>query len=137
MTLPDALTALYAGGVEPTEVLGAFRRTTVVVPLDGRGGLWTVPHGGVWWIHAFCDEASLARFAAARAKEPPGVVHPDGAAWDYVTTWGARLLDVVIPEVGEPAGVALDVGGSRPFFLPPLAGVVPETAVVTTGGGTR
>ncbi|EMF02199.1 hypothetical protein H340_01824 [Streptomyces mobaraensis NBRC 13819 = DSM 40847] len=136
LTLREQLTALYAGEVEPAEVVGAFRRSAVVVPLDERGGLWTATYEDVGWIHAFCDEAALARFVMARADACGVAVRPGEAAVDYVTTFGARLLDVVIPAVGEPTGVALDMGGDTPFFLPPVAGVVPdEAAVPATAGG--
>ncbi|GAA2934716.1 hypothetical protein GCM10020221_33110 [Streptomyces thioluteus] len=124
-SLREELAALYEGRAEPPEVLGKFRRTAVLVPLDARGGLWTAAHEGVWWIHAFSDEAALSRFALNRAAA--------GEDWEYVTILGARLLDVVIPAVGEPAGAAVDVGSDRPFLLPPLAGVVPEAAAVNAG----
>ncbi|MEV4872197.1 SseB family protein [Streptomyces syringium] len=103
--------------------LGGFRRSPVLVPLDDRGGLWTTSYGGVWWIHAFSDEDALAGFARARDECA-------GRQWDYVTVLGARLLDVVIPGLGEPAGVALDPGGSDPMLFPPLRGVVPDSAAV-------
>ncbi|WP_370420976.1 SseB family protein [Streptomyces sp. QH1-20] len=103
--------------------LGGFRRSPVLVPLDDRGGLWTTSYGGVWWIHAFSDEDSLADFARARDE-------PAGRQWDYVTVLGARLLDVVIPGMGEPAGIALDPGGAHPALFPPLKGVVPDSAAI-------
>ncbi|KNB54164.1 hypothetical protein AC230_01320 [Streptomyces caatingaensis] len=115
---------MYAGRAEPLEALGQFRRSPVLVPLDARGGLWTAAYEGVWWIHAFSDEAALARFMAGRA---------DGRDVEYVTVLGARLLDVVVPAVGEPVGVALDVGGDTPFLLPPVVGVVPDVAAVNAG----
>ncbi|MBB4886218.1 SseB family protein [Streptomyces netropsis] len=103
--------------------LGGFRRSAVLVPLDDRGGLWTTSYGGVWWIHAFSDEDALADFARTRDGHT-------GRQWDYVSVLGARLLDVVIPGMGEPAGVALDPGGVHPMLFPPLMGVVPDTAAV-------
>ncbi|MFI1796999.1 SseB family protein [Streptomyces sp. NPDC020379] len=106
-------------------LIGEFRRTAVLVPLDDQGGLWTAEFGGVQWIHAFTDESALARFAAARG----------GATrdWEYRSVLGARLLDVVVPAVDEPTGVALDVGGERPMMFPPVAGIVPEHAAVDGG----
>ncbi|MEU2513819.1 SseB family protein [Streptomyces syringium] len=103
--------------------LGDFRRSAVLVPLDDRGGLWTTSYGGVWWIHAFSDEDALAGFARTRDERA-------GRQWDYVSVLGARLLDVVIPGMGEPAGVALDPGGDHPMLFPPLMGVVPDRAAV-------
>ncbi|MEV4438374.1 SseB family protein [Streptomyces sp. NPDC049577] len=126
--LAREVAALHEGRGRPAAVVGEFRRAAVLVPLDERGGLWTTAHGDVWWIHAFTDEAALARFAVARA-DGSGTPRPD---WEYVSVLGARLLDVVVPAIGEPAGVALDVGGDAPFFLPPVAGVVPEAAALNT-----
>jgi hypothetical protein len=57
------------------------------------------------------------------------VVACDGdaaAEQPYVTVLGSRLLDTALPEVGAPAGVAIDVAGAQPMFLPPVHGIVPE-----------
>ncbi len=123
--LAEEVAAIHEGRGHPASVVGEFRRTAVLVPLDERGGLWTTIHDDVSWIHAFTDEAALARFALAR-----GAGDMD---WSYVTVLGARLLDVVVPGVGETAGVALDVGSDTPFFLPPVVGVVPDAAAVNAG----
>ncbi|MGW2112472.1 SseB family protein, partial [Streptomyces sp. NPDC001948] len=39
-------------------LLGEFRRTAVLVPLDGSGDLWSAEQGGVRWICAFSDEVA-------------------------------------------------------------------------------
>ncbi|MFD3940442.1 SseB family protein [Streptomyces sp. NPDC058611] len=107
-------------------LLGEFRRTAVLVPFDPYGSLWTAEQGGVRWICAFSDEEALARFARAQ-----GEVERE---WEYRTVLGARLLDVMVPMLGVPAGVALDAGGDDGMLFPPVAGVVPESAVVDLGG---
>lgn len=40
--------------------------------------------------------------------------------------YGARLLDVLVPVLGVPAGVALDAGSEDGTLFPPVAGIVPE-----------
>ncbi|MEU8889001.1 SseB family protein [Streptomyces sp. NPDC048442] len=107
-------------------LLGEFRRHTVLVPLDAHDSLWTAEWGGVRWICAFSDEAALARFAFAQGDA--------GREWPYRTVYGARLLDVMVPALGVPAGVALDAGSEDGALFPPVAGVVPEEAVVDLGG---
>ncbi|MBB5119642.1 SseB family protein [Streptomyces eurocidicus] len=121
MALWDEVAAVRAGRGRSAAMIGEFRRTAVLVPLDDRGGLWTAGHEGVWWIHAFTDERALARFAGARAGRRD---------WEYRTVLGARLLDVVVPGLGEPAGVALDMGGERPMLFPPAPGIVPDGVAV-------
>ncbi len=118
----DEVAAVHAVRGRPAALVGEFRRTAVLVPMDGQGGLWTAEFGGVQWIYAFTDEAALARFAAARGEA--------ARDWEYRSVLGARLLDVVVPAVGEPTGVALDVGGERPMMFPPVAGIVPERAAI-------
>ncbi|MFI1867594.1 SseB family protein [Streptomyces jumonjinensis] len=102
--------------------LGEFRRTAVLVPFDPYGSLWTADRNGVRWICAFSDEAALARFASAQGD--------DRRAWTYRTVLGVRLLDVMVPMLGMPAGVALDAGSADGTLFPPVAGIVPEAAAV-------
>ncbi|MEU7029231.1 SseB family protein [Streptomyces sp. NPDC046275] len=111
-------------------LLGEFRRTAVLVPFDEFGSLWTADFNGVRWICAFSDEAALARFAVARGDA--------GREWTYRTVLGARLLDVMVPMLPGPGGVALDAGSPNGTVFPPVAGVVPDEVAVDLGGaGTR
>jgi hypothetical protein len=87
-----------------------FRRTAVLVPLDPQGGLCSAELGRVRWLYAFSNEISLARFLVTRGAADSG--------WEYVSVLGARLLDVVVPATGGPAGVALDVGSEQPMLFP-------------------
>lgn len=103
-------------------LLGEFRRTPVLVPLAAGGGLWTADRGGVRWIFAFSHEAALSRFAHAR-----GEAH---RTWEYRTVLGARLLDVMVPTLAVPAGVALDAGSDDGALFPPVRGIVPDTAAI-------
>jgi hypothetical protein len=105
-------------------LLGEFRRSPVLVPLDADsedplvGGF-----GGVRWIYAFSDESALARFAIARAE--------GSREWAYQRVLGARLLDAGVPALGVPCGVALDVGSEGDGVLfPPVVGIVPDAAAV-------
>ncbi|MFI6700421.1 SseB family protein [Streptomyces sp. NPDC050509] len=118
---------IAAARAEFAASLGEFRRTAVLVPDDGQGGLWTAEQGGIRWICAFSDEAALARFAVARGDA--------AREWPYRTVLGARLLDVMVPLVGVPAGVALDAGSPDGTLFPPVAGVVPDPAAVDLGAG--
>ena len=120
----DGIAAARAGFAA---LLGEFRRTAVLVPDDGQGGLWTAEQGGIRWICAFSDEAALARFAVARGEA--------AREWPYRTVLGARLLDVLVPLLGVPAGVAHDAGSPDGTVFPPVAGVVPDTAAVDLGAG--
>jgi hypothetical protein len=103
-------------------LLGEFRRTPVLVPLTAGGGLWTADRGGVRWICAFSHEESLVRFAHARGEA--------GRTWEYRAVLGARLLDVMVPLLGVPGGVALDAGSEDGALFPPVRGVVPDAAAV-------
>ncbi|MEU7021306.1 SseB family protein [Streptomyces sp. NPDC046203] len=111
-------------------LLGEFRRMAVLVPIDPHGSLWTAEYGGVRWICAFSGEQELARFAHAQGDA--------GRPWEYRTLLGARLLDVLVPQLvesGTPAGVALDPGSDDGVLFPPVEGVVPESAAMDLGPG--
>ncbi|MFF3173572.1 SseB family protein [Streptomyces sp. NPDC057900] len=132
--VPDRGGAMTAAG-DPVAVarrefavlLGEFRRTAVLVPLDEAGDLWSAEQGGVRWICAFSDEAALARFARVRGEA--------GREWAYRAVLGARLLDVMVPLLPGPAGVALDAGSEDGGMLfPPVAGIVPDAVAIDLGG---
>ncbi|WUH90579.1 hypothetical protein OG900_11055 [Streptomyces sp. NBC_00433] len=123
--LVSELADLHAGNGDPDALLDAFRAGLVMVPTLEGGDLWATTLGGVHWVYAFSDDTELARFAVARGADGSSDV-------DFVTVYGWRLLDEVVPAVGEPAGVALDVAGARPMIFPPVAGVVPDRAAVDT-----
>ncbi|MFG2899256.1 SseB family protein [Streptomyces zaomyceticus] len=122
-TRPDEVTAARR---EFARLLGEFRRTAVLVPFDDQGSLWTADFNGVRWICAFSDEEALARFADARgdlARE-----------WTYRSILGARLLDVMVPLLPGPGGVALDAGSADGMVYPPVAGIVPDEVAVDLEG---
>ncbi|MDX2403094.1 hypothetical protein NJO91_08145 [Streptomyces microflavus] len=126
--LVDRIAERRTGVGDPRALVGELRRALVLVPYD-RGGLWTAEFGGVRWVCGFTDEAALARFAEERA-----VMEGAGAAsrtWEYAAFRGARLLDEIIPAMGVPAGVAVnlaDPDGSMLF--PPVVGIVPDAHAV-------
>ncbi|MFD5779814.1 SseB family protein [Streptomyces sp. NPDC126933] len=107
-------------------LLGEFRRTAVLVPFDAQGSLWTADQNGVRWICAFSDEEALAQFARAQGDAE--------REWTYRTVLGARLLDVMVPVLPGPAGVALDAGSEEGMLFPPVKGIVPDSAAVDLGG---
>ncbi|MFF9000950.1 hypothetical protein [Streptomyces achromogenes] len=111
-------------------LLGEFRRTAVLVPLDPvTGSPLAADFGGVRWIYAFSDEGALARFAVARGE--------GAREWVYQRWLGARLLDAAVPAVGVPCGVALDCAdGEDGMVFPPVPGIVPDAVAVDVDGGT-
>ncbi|MFD3560906.1 hypothetical protein ACFWVU_14675 [Streptomyces sp. NPDC058686] len=115
------------GAGDPRALLGELRRATVLVPLD-RGGLWTGHLGGVRWVFAFTGEEALARFAQSRESAS---AQDSARPWEFAELLGARLLDEIIPAMGEPAGVAVDVADPDGSMLfPPAMGIVPDEAAV-------
>ncbi|MFB7940159.1 SseB family protein [Streptomyces sp. NPDC056049] len=117
-----AVDSVAAARREFARLLGEFRRTAVLVPLDEHGSLWTADFNGVRWICAFSDEEALARFAEARGEA--------GREWSYRAVLGARLLDAMVPMLPGPGGVALDAGSAGGMVFPPVAGIVPDDVAV-------
>ncbi|MEV6408176.1 MULTISPECIES: hypothetical protein [Streptomyces] len=104
-------------------LLGAFRRTPVLVPVDEDEAPLAADHGGIRWLYAFSDEAALSRFAIARGET--------AREWPYRRVLGARLLDAGVVATGVPCGVALDVGSEGDgVLLPPVAGIVPDAVAL-------
>ncbi|MER5492483.1 SseB family protein [Streptomyces sp. NPDC002490] len=107
---------------DPRALVGEMRRSILLVPMTG-GGLWSTRSGGVRWICGFTDETALARFALRHGHREQPV--------EYAALRGARIVDEVVPTLGEPAGLAVDVAtedGS--MFFPPVVGVVGDGAAV-------
>lgn len=130
MELTEHIAAVRAGEGDPAAMVGEFRRTAVLVPLI-EGGLCTAEQGGVRWIQAFTDEEQLAAYARVRESGPYGSGAETAQEWEYAAVLGARLLDVFLPRMPEPAGVAIDVADEDgAMLLPPVAGVVPGRAAV-------
>ncbi|AXK33448.1 SseB family protein [Streptomyces armeniacus] len=132
MDLPEEIAACRAGDGDPAALLGEFRRTAVLVPVDGDVPRAAV-YGGIRWIYAFTDEAALHRFADARdadaRTDAHGTAPPEPR--DYLPMPGARLLDHVIPASDGPTGVALNVADEHGSMLfPPVRGIVPPEAAV-------
>ncbi|MDQ0960083.1 hypothetical protein QFZ66_003961 [Streptomyces sp. B4I13] len=114
------------GGDDPRALVGEMRRSVLLVPV-ADGGLWSVRSGGVRWICGFTDEAALARFALHHA--------PGDRPVEYAALLGARIVDEIVPALGEPAGLAVDIAtADGSMFFPPVVGIVPE-AVAVDGGG--
>lgn len=117
---------------EFARLLGEFRRTAVLVPFDEHDSPWTADLNGVRWICAFSNEEALTRFALARGETR--------REWKYRRILGARLLDVMVPLLPGPGGVALDAGSDDGMLFPPVRGIVPDAVAVDlgeTGNGTE
>ncbi|MGW6463710.1 hypothetical protein [Streptomyces rubiginosohelvolus] len=126
--LADRIAERRAGAGDPGALVGELRRALVLVLYD-RGGLWTAEFGGIRWVCGFTDEAALARFAEERAVVEGA--EDASRSWEYAAFRGARLLDEVIPAMGVPAGVAVNVADPDGSMLfPPVVGIVPDAVAV-------
>lgn len=121
--LAERIAERRAGAGDPRALVGEMRRSVLLVPSDGGGGLWSARSGGVRWICGFTDEEALARFAQQRgAGERP---------LEYAALLGARIVDEIVPALGEPAGLAVDIASEEgAMFFPPVTGIVPDAAAV-------
>ncbi|MGW0992679.1 hypothetical protein ACWD5V_05110 [Streptomyces sp. NPDC002523] len=120
--------AITRGRREFAVLLGLFRRTAVLVPLDADDTPLTADRDGIRWILAFSNESALARFAIARGE--------GDREWAYQRVLGARLLDACVPAVGVPCGVALDAAsGDEGVLFPPVSGIVPDSEAVDVRDG--
>ncbi|MDL5204298.1 hypothetical protein QQS16_30300 [Streptomyces sp. ALI-76-A] len=123
--LAERIAERRAGIGDPRALVGEMRRSVLLVPsVDGR--LWSARSGGVRWICGFTDEAALARFALRHA--------PGDRPMDYAALLGARIVDEVVPALGEPAGLAVDIASEDgSMFFPPVTGVVADEVAVDRG----
>ncbi|MET7684038.1 hypothetical protein [Streptomyces sp. NPDC005423] len=123
--LAERIAERRQGGHDPRALVGEMRRSLLLVPV-ADGGLWSVRSGGVRWICGFTDEVALARFALHRGLGE--------RQWEYAALLGARIVDEIVPTLGEPAGLAVDIATEYgAMFFPPVAGIVPDAVAVDTG----
>lgn len=109
--LTDQIADLYEHHeIDGERLLAAFRESAVLVPTEGADDVLTVATEGSVWVLAFTSRQELARFGAAR-----GV---GAEEWPYLTVRGWRLLDAIAAAGAAPTGVAVDLAGERPLFLP-------------------
>ncbi|WP_051797767.1 SseB family protein [Streptomyces sp. NRRL S-337] len=124
MSLIDEVAAIHAGQPDPAALVGEFRRTHVLIPAV-NDTLLSADLDGIRWLYAFTDEEALSRFALGRGAEP-------GTEWQYLSVSGARVLDVLIPAIEGPTGVALDAGSEQGALFPPVRGIVPDRVAIDT-----
>jgi hypothetical protein len=111
--------AMVRHGVGDAESLIASLRDSVLyVPTSSDTALMAGDWGGVRWIYGFTTEQELADFFLARGEGDDEVA--------YMTIRGDRLLDVALPAMEVPGGIAVDVAGEQPLVFPGVVGVVPE-----------
>ncbi|MFF7851817.1 hypothetical protein ACFZDF_30145 [Streptomyces sp. NPDC007910] len=124
-TLAERIAERRAGIGDARALVGEMRRSILLVPVSG-GGLWSARSGGVRWICGFTDEAALARFALRHG--------PGDRPMDYAALLGARIVDEVVPSLGEPGGLAVDIADEDgSMFFPPVTGIVPDGVAVDRG----
>lgn len=120
------------GQGELRSVVGEFRRSEVLLAVVDSS-LLSAEAGGVRWLFAFTDDAALERFARARGEPVP----------EALPVYGARLLDQVLPDAAKagwggggpvPVGIAVDAGSPAGLVLPPVRGIVPDTAALDAEG---
>ena len=115
---------LLRHGVGDAEALmGSLRRSVLYVPCAGEvpadpaevpPAVRSGDQDGLRWIYAFTSPTELADFLRARGEGEDEV--------GYLTVRGDRLLDVAVPALGVPGGVAVDVAGDRPMLFPAVPG---------------
>ncbi|MDX3803329.1 hypothetical protein [Streptomyces sp. AK04-3B] len=123
--LAERIAERRAGGDDPRALVGEMRRSVLLVPV-ADGGLWSVRSGGVRWICGFTDETALARFALHHG--------PGDRPVEYAALLGARIVDEIVPALGEPAGLAVDIATDEgSMFFPPVVGIVRDEVAVDAG----
>ena len=121
--LRDHIAGVRAGQGDAKAMLAAFRDTVLLVPHSADGAVVAGAFGGLQWLYAFTTAAELAAWVVASGGDAT-------AEQPYLSVLGSRLLDMAVPSVGRPAGVAIDVAGEQPMLLPPVHGIVPDAVAV-------
>jgi SseB protein N-terminal domain len=109
-SLGELLAGLHAGATDGEQLVAGVREALLVVPTDGDESVLTAEQDGARFLYAFTSTEQLARFAAARGE--------GDREWSYLTVRGSRLAEVLAPELGTDAVLAVDVAGPCPGLFP-------------------
>lgn len=108
-----------SGTGDGKSLVAAFRDAVVLLPQTGDDSVAAGDYGGLHWLYVFTSEAELSSWVLARGGDA-------AAEQPYMAVLGSRVLDTALPETG----VAIDVAGAQPMFLPPVRGIVPDEQAV-------
>lgn len=116
--LRSEIQLVHAGVADGDSLVASLRRSELLVPSAADGAPLTTDLDGVSWVLAFTSEQALAVYAAARG--------PVTRSTYFLTLSGSLLLDVALPTLGRPGGIAVDLAGSYPMLFPVTAEPVVE-----------
>lgn len=118
--------AMVRHGVGDAEsLMSSLRHSVLYVPRVSETALMSGDRGGVRWLYGFTTSEEMAAFFIARGE--------GDAELAYLTVLGERLLDIALPAMGVPGGVAVDVAGEHPMMFPGVFGVVAEDRAFDAG----
>jgi hypothetical protein len=107
---------VHRGLGDADELIAAVRASVLHVPLAGEDSLLAGDQDGVTWLYGFTTPEELAELFLLRGQAHEPV--------RYLTVRGDRLLDVAVPGIEGPGGLAVDVAGEAPMLFPAVAGIV-------------
>ncbi|NLE78705.1 MAG: hypothetical protein GX610_03835 [Rhodococcus sp.] len=103
--------AFYQGFGHPTVLANALRTAVLFVPLTDDDRISTSEIEGIDWVCAFTSEQEYAKYVVARGE--------NSGQHRYHTLLGWRIVDDLIPSLGRPTGVVVDICGTAPMAFPP------------------
>lgn len=108
--LRSEIQLVHAGVADGASLVESLRSSELLVPSAADGAPLTTELDGVTWVLAFTSEQALAVYAAARG--------PVARSTYFLNLPGSLLLDVALPALGRPGGLAVDLGGGYPMLFP-------------------
>lgn len=106
----SAIAEFYAGKLTAPAMLDALRSALLLAPMTTGDDVLVTRSNQMNWLLAFTSPRALSAFAQRRGE--------GAQPWQYATIRGARLLGQLMPSIPQPAGLALDIGTTRPMLLP-------------------
>jgi hypothetical protein len=108
-----AIADFYSGRLTASAMLDAVGASVLLAPMTNGDDLLVTRSHEMNWLLAFTSPQALGTFARRRDE--------GGQLWPYATIRGSRLLDEIMPAIPRPAGLAVDIGTTRPMLLPAAA----------------